>query len=177
MIYKWAILIFLRPVKVWKEIADNSVSAWLILAILIVPFSAITSFATDQKLDVKDPDFLLRAVIYIISVVSSIVIGSYMLWRMLPRFLSSGSLQKVIKLVSYSYMAVFLAFILASMHDQLDFIKFFGLYSAIIYWIGLSYMLNTPDDRKMGFLVISGIILTGIGYVFSIVLNNLFLKI
>ncbi len=173
MVWLKALMILFLPARVWRDLAEKPVSAGLLIVGLMLPLSLITSVIHLTGQELTEKTFLLSVIIYVTAVLISVSGGSYMLWRLAPRFLSQGTYTKVLNLTCYSYIAIFLAFIIASLHPQLEFVKFFGLYSLYLYWKGLSFMLKTPDDRKIGFTFISALVLTGTGYLVSIILNSL----
>ncbi|GEM_PF-3323620 len=171
MVWKRALLILIKPAKIWKEVAEKPVSALILLAGLILPLSALTS-AVNLATDELPSDVLLFSIlIYVLTIIGSITGGGYLIWRLSPRFFSQGSYLDVLNLAAFSYIAVFIALIVSSLHHHLDVLKLLGLYSVYIYWQGLTYMLKTPVERKTGFTLISAIILTGCGYLVNIIME------
>ena len=171
MIWIRALLLLLQPVRIWKDIDMKPASVVFVLTMLIFPLALITSAVRLTIQELPDKVFLISIGINVVAVLVSVSLGSFMVWRLAPRFLSRGPYKKALNLAAYSYIAVFLAFIISSIHPQLEPVKYFGLYSLYLYWVELSYMLKTPDERKTGFTFISALILTGTGYLVSIILN------
>ncbi len=173
MVWKIALVILIKPVKMWLRLAEKPVSFFVLLAGLVFPFSLITSVVSFINLGLSTEELIISTLINIIAIMLSITAGSYVIYRLTPRFLSEKSYIKTLNLTAFSYIAVFMAFIVSEIHLQLDFLKLLGLYSLYLYWHGLSYMLKMPSDKKAGFVLISAIILTGTGYFASIIMKAL----
>jgi hypothetical protein len=57
-------------------------------------------------------------------------------------------------------------------------IRYFGLYSIYLYWVGSGSLTETPNDNKVGFVFVSNLILFGIFsilfMIFEVICNGKF---
>jgi hypothetical protein len=55
----------------------------------------------------------------------------------------------------------------------LSILMAFALYSLYLFWEGSTILLGTPDDNKVGFVVVSSLIMLGIYAILSLVIKQI----
>ncbi|MEA3317531.1 MAG: Yip1 family protein, partial [Bacteroidota bacterium] len=115
----------------------------------------------------------MSAIAYFISAVGGIYISAIVINELAPNFGSEKNLDKAFKLVIYASTASLLATIVASLHPLLSFVGLFGLYSIYIFWLGIGPMMKTPKDKKLGFVVISALIIIAIVFLLNLILTSI----
>ena len=99
----------------------------------------------------------------------ALLLASYMVKLLAPKFLSSNSFNDIYSLFVISYTPFFLSTLIAAIHPSLSIITLIGLvFMVFMFWKGIGVMLETPDNKKTGFGVICMLIIFG-----SIVITGL----
>jgi Na+/melibiose symporter-like transporter len=111
---------------------------------------------------------IIFAVTYIGIYVSSLIIN-----ELTTSFNSKKDTEAVFKLVIYSCTGYFIASSLTLLLPPLPILMAFALYSLYLFWEGSTILLGTPDDNKVGFVVVSSLIMLGIYAILSLIINNI----
>lgn len=156
--------ILISPVEEWKVIKEESTDKSGVIRNYALPFTlllAITSFFGIFLFRnyVTLSIMVIRAVVTFLSAFLSIYISAYLINELAPGFDSKKDLNSSFKLVIYSYTALFASHAIANLLLPLFFIAIFGIYSAYIIWTGLGPMMETSDDKKVVFGIISSLII------------------
>ncbi len=106
---------------------------------------------------------IVSGIVAYIFALASVLIVSYVLFMLAPRFASAADLNKATKMVSYVYTPTFLIAVL-NIYPPLQILSFLALlYGLYILWIGLPIVLNTPPEKKLMY-VIATLVVTFIVY-------------
>jgi len=156
--------ILIRPVEEWKVIKEESTDKSGVIRNYALPFTlllAITCFFGIFLFRnyVTLSIMVIRAVVTFLSAFLSIYISAYLINELAPSFDSKKDLNSSFKLVIYSYTALFASHAIANLLLPLFFVVIFGIYSAYIIWTGLEPMMETSDDKKVVFGIISSLII------------------
>ena len=106
------------------------------------------------------------AVTYIGIHVSSLIIN-----ELTTSFNSKKDSEAVFKLVVYSCTGYFMASSLALLIPPLAILMAFALYSLYLFWEGSTILLGTPGDNKVGFVVVSSLIMLGIYAILTLIIK------
>lgn len=105
----------------------------------------------------------------------AVIIAGYVVDALAPSFLSEKNINKSIQLVGYAYTPVFLGGILAVI-PALRFIgSLFGLYGIYLWYLGLTPLKNTPEDKRIGYLIVSILVLIVVYLVIGWILGMIFM--
>lgn len=155
--------IILEPKKEWEQIKGEQRSEWdliLFYALPLVALSVITGLIGTWS---------VRWAIYqLIMPIVSIVIASYVVNELAEKFNSAKNLNNAFKLVVYASTPSLLAAIIANLSLLLSWVGLFGLYSIYLFWIGISEMMETPDDKRLTYVLISALVLIVIQFLLSL---------
>jgi len=82
---------------------------------------------------------------------------------------------KAFKLVAYSFVPSYVIGILVGLLPLLSVLGILGLYSLYILWHGFGALLHTPEDKKVGFYIVSILIIIGEYFILGFILGAILL--
>ena len=89
---------------------------------------------------------------------ANIYLSGYVINKLAPSFASVMNFDNAAKLVLYSSTASYISSIVTGLVPDLFFLGLFGLYSIYLFWTGITFMMNTPIEKKLGYVIITAII-------------------
>lgn len=153
--------------KNWQKLKESTYNWKEIFFFYVFPLAVVNSFA--KILAVPDePEFYVLSpnilfILYLLSTISSLFIGSYLIKLLAPRYLSQNNFDKIYMLVGISYTPIFVSNLIASLHSFLTIFSLIGIiYTILLFFKGVSIMLETPDTRRTGFVILCFLILFGV---------------
>jgi len=175
--------IIINPVKEWDLIiADNSDKNTIIkeyalpLIILISISTLIGSFGSPKFLAPSISYSVISAFVTMIVSIGSIYLSAYIINEIAPNFGISKNIENSFKLVIYSSTPAYIASIVANLHWTLSFLNIFGIYSVYLFWLGASQVLKISEDKKIGFVILSFIVLLVIYLVLAVLIGGIVLS-
>ncbi len=166
--------ILLNPKTEWVAIkSEEKTNKELLLyyALPLAVLAAVTAFIQYLSYSAVGFGYGMRMMIYQVAMpLVAIVIASYVLNELAEKFNSRKNLNNAFKLVTYSYTPGLLAAIIANLSWTLSWVGLFGLYGIYLFWIGLTEMMETPDDKKVLYVLTAALII----FVINIVITALF---
>jgi hypothetical protein len=106
-----------------------------------------------------------------------VYLSAYVIAYMAPRFGSQQDMGRAVQLVAYSYTPAWVAGIL-SLVPALGVLVFVaGLYGLYLMYLGLPQMMKTPQDKVVGYLVVSIIVLIVTYGIISLILTSIVFSI
>jgi FtsH-binding integral membrane protein len=171
-------LIITNPSSEWEKIAvePNDQNEMLINYVLpIVGLGAITTFIGKASMSEYSvyQGFML-AITYFISMIAGIYISAVVISELEPGFNIEKDFGSTLKLIVYSATASLVASVIANLHPGLSFIGLFGLYSLYLFWTGLPKIKEVAEDKKVGFVLIAGLIILAITFLINFILQSIF---
>ena len=117
-----------------------------------------------------------QALVSYVSMIGGVYLTAFVIDLLAESFGSTKNFDKAFALVAYSYTATCLAgvFYLIPGLSILAFLA--GLYGLYILYTGLKPMMNTPEDKQVGYFVVSLICVIVVGAILSAVLGAIFLS-
>jgi hypothetical protein len=144
-------------------------------AIPIIGLGAITTLIGKAALEVYSfYDGLMLGISYFISTLAGLYISAVIISELAPSFETKKDYNASLKLIVYSSTAALVAAVVASLSPGLSFIGLFGLYSVYLFWIGLPVILGTPEDKKIGFVLISALVILAVTFIINFILQSIF---
>lgn len=92
-------------------------------------------------------------------------------------FNAKKDIDTTFKLLIYSSTASFLIAAMVLLWPPLSLLAVFGFYSVYLYWIGATILLEIPKDDKLGFVVVSTLIITGVFSILWLILEGILLTV
>ncbi|MDX1905038.1 MAG: Yip1 family protein [Thermonemataceae bacterium] len=155
--------VLLSPKTEWeKSVSENTTFASLLTG-YVAPLAVLGAIAAFigygfigySVLGVKIVGMQLGialAISTLLNPILSYVIVTYVVNMLAPSFQSENNLDKSARLVAYSQTAGLVAS-LFSIIPAISFLGIIGLYGLYIAWIGLPIMKNTPNEKKVTYVV------------------------
>ncbi len=175
--------LIINPAKEWDIINNENIDKTKIIKEYALPLIILASISTLIG-SFGSPKFLSPSISY--SVISafvtlavsvvSIYISSYIINEIAPNFGLQKDLNKSFKLVIYSSTPAYLASIIANLHWTLGFLNILGVYSVYLFWLGSSQILNIQEDKKVGFVILSFVVLLVVYLVLAVLLGGIILS-
>lgn len=169
--------IIIKPAEEWQVISQENINKSAVLSGYALPYVIVIALASAIGSFIFSFGFFsisyitLSAVIAFIVPFAGIFISSYIINALAPSFGSTSNIDNAFKLVIYSYTASFLASIITGLLPVLFFVGIAGLYSFYIFWLGLTPMMKTPEDKKVGYAIVSILIMIGVYGILTILLG------
>lgn len=146
--------IILNPGDEWKEIKVESRSnkeLVLFYALPLVVLGVLAGFIGSGSLHV--------AVYQLVMPLVGIAIAAYVVNGLAEKFSSTKNLNNAFKLVTYAATPTLVAAIIANLSLLLSWVSLFGLYGIYLFWIGITEMMDTPEDKRLGYVVVAALII------------------
>ncbi len=100
---------------------------------------------------------------------AGVYITSFIVYKLAPNFGSEGDLPQAMKLVTYSYVPVWVAGVLHIVPFLGVLTIFVGLYGLYLAYLGLPVVMKTPQDKVAVYLIVVIVI----GIVVSIIMGTI----
>jgi len=110
--------------------------------------------------------FFVFGIMYAGMYISAIIIT-----ELTTSFSSKKDLDSCYRLVIYSLSAYFAASAITNLLPFLRELNILGLYSIYLFWLGTTPVLKTPEDDKVGFVVVSNLIILGVLAILTLILG------
>jgi hypothetical protein len=168
--------IIIKPKEEWEvikkeETSINELLTGYLLLLAIIPAAAI--FIKNGLIGYKIPGFghvsgsitmgVSQAVISYITYVGGAFLSAFIIDALAPSFGSKKNFIKAMQLMVFSYTPMMLAGVL-QLIPGLSILSIVGLYGLYILFLGLTPMMETPEDKKVGYFIVS-LLVTIVAYV------------
>lgn len=164
--YKIVFRVIFSPEQGWIKAKESEFEWKMLFFSLVLPVIIISSLAKVYSIDPESiysrisPNVLL--VNDIISTAIALLLGSFMIKLLAPRYLSVANYNTIFNLVGISYVPYLLSFVIAAINPALVFMSLVGLALMVfVFWKGIDVLMETPPQRKTGFAILCMLILLG----------------
>jgi hypothetical protein len=160
--------IIIKPDEEWQVILQENANKNKTIFGFAIPYIVVIAIATAIGNYFFSLGFFSISYISISIAVALVVpfsviyISAYIINALAPSFKSTPNIDRAFNLVIYSYTASFLAAIITGIFPMLTFIGIAGLYSFYIFWTGFTPMMDTPSEKRVGYVIISILIILGV---------------
>jgi len=157
--------ILIQPATEWEVVKGETSDKNTVLkdyALPLIILVAIASFLGGlifTRFGLSIGYVVTRAVIAFIVAFLGIYISAIVINELASSFGSKKDINAAFKLVIYSFTPVFIAQIVANLIPPLFFVSIFGLYMIYLLWMGLGSLMETPEDKKVGYVVVSALLI------------------
>lgn len=176
--------ILVQPATEWEVVKGETSDKNAVLknyALPIIILVAIASFLgvlIFTRFGLSIGYVVTKAVIAFIVAFLGIYISAIVINELASSFGSKKDTNAAFKLVIYSFTPVFIAQIVANLIPPLFFVTIFGLYMIYLLWMGFGTMMGTPKDKKVGYVIVSAILIFVIyallTFFLGLILNTIF---
>ena len=182
-IIKRATNIIVKPVDEWQVIKNEASDKKQVIMNYALPVIAVVAIASliggfifPRFYQISVSYQILSAVIAFIVPFAGLYISAIVINELAPSFGSKKDINAAFKLVIYSFTASFLASIVTGLIPPLFFIGIFGLYSIYLLWIGITPMMETPENKKVGYVIVSALIIIVVNILIGLILGFILLS-
>ena len=177
--------IIISPKTEWEAIANEEPNIQQIIVGYVVPLAVISALASFIGYGLVGVPFLgamvswgiAQAIIVICTALLSVFIAAFVVDALAPSFGSQKNTGRAIQLVAFSMTPVWVAGILNILPTLGWLSSLIGLYGLFLLYLGLTPLMKTPEDKKIGYLVVSIIILIVVYAVLMAILSAILLAI
>jgi hypothetical protein len=120
---------------------------------------------------------LYQALTVLISGILSVFITSFIVDALAPSFGSEKNFGKSLQLVAYSYTPAWIGGLLAVFPPLSLIGSLFGLYGLYLMYIGMPKLKKTPEDKHIGYFVVTLIVTIIVYIVIGMILSRLMMGI
>lgn len=149
--------ILVDPKNEWQKISVEQRSNKELLLYFVLPFAALAAFISLIAIWLSTYlGFALAlqfAVLKLVTPIISVIVVAVVINELAETFDSTKNLNNAFKLAAYSYTPYLLVEIIVSISWTLGFLSFLGLYGVYLLWVGLPRMMETPEDRRLVYII------------------------
>jgi hypothetical protein len=172
--------ILLTPATEWGVISSETETPQSLLIKYVIPMSlipAVAMFIGFGLIGGFGEGMLEWGIMVAVeSLVGSIVgyyLSAYVIDALAPNFGSEKNIGRSAQLVAYSNTAVWVAGILYIIPRLHILAILAGLYGIYLIYLGIPVMKKTPEDKRIGYLLVSIVVIIVIMYVVALLLGML----
>lgn len=174
--------ILLSPASEWTIIRTETETPQSLLGKYVIPMAlipAIALFIGYGLIGVSAVFFKVSGIKWglvmgLNSFIASIVgyfICTYVVDALAPSFGSEKNLGRSAQLVAYSYTAAWVAGIF-NIIPTLSILGILGLYSIYLFYLGIPVLKKTPEDKRIGYMIVCALVIIVIGYVVNLLISR-----
>jgi len=115
--------------------------------------------------------------VQILTAILSVFIAAYVIDALAPSFGSQKNLGKAVQLVAYSMTPAWVGGIFNLVPAIAWLGSLFGLYGLYLLYLGLSPQMKTSEDKRVGYMIVSTLILIVVYFVIIAILTLIFLSV
>lgn len=155
--------ILLNPGEEWPKIKVENRSNKELILNYVLPFAGLAAVISLIFLwwgtYIGFSLALRYAIMQLVSPIIAIVVAAVVMNELAETFDSTKDLNCAFKLVTYSYTPVLLINVIVSFSLALGWLGILGLYGAYLLWVGLPVMMDTPEDKRLVYIIAALVII------------------
>jgi len=175
--------ILTKPKQEWPVIAGETTSVASLFTGYIVILAAIPAIAglissvllsamIASVLRIPLVAGLGGAILTYVLSLGGVFLAAFIIEKLAPTFQSQGTIVDALKLVAYSYTALWVAGIC----NVIPIIGILGvlaggIYSIYLFYLGVPVIMKTPQDKVVAYMIASAVIIIVIYFVISIIVG------
>jgi len=176
--------IIITPKTEWEAVATEEPNIQQILLGYVLPLALIPTIASIIGWGVVGM-FGFKSITYgiamglvqIIQAFLAVLLAGFVIDALAPSFGSQKNMGRAVQLIAYSMTPIWVAGIL-NIFPALGWLaSLIGLYGLFLMYLGLAPLMKTAEDKKVGYLVVSIIILLVVYFVIAAILTTIFLAV
>lgn len=165
-IYMTTINLVKEPLITWGQIYKENKTKTKLINDFLIPMSILIGLTTlfgnifggIVQDSISFSYLVASSIISFLIIFLEVYLSGLIIVKLAEHFNPSVDSNKIFNLVIYSHTPVFLSLAFVKIFPQLYFVSLIGLYSIYIYWIGIELFSGFKTERKIIFLLISGIV-------------------
>lgn len=120
---------------------------------------------------------IAMGLVQLINAFLSVLVAGFVIDLLAPSFGSQKNMGRAVQLVAYSMTPIWIAGILNILPTIGWLAGLIGLYGLYLMYLGLAPLMKTPEDKKVGYLVVSIIILIFVYFVIAAILTAILMAV
>ncbi len=179
---KRIVRIIIVPLKEWQGIAVESEPlgviikyyAWplIVLSAVAKAVSIYLNFTDNADLAQFKIPFVFTMLLFdMLGPISVLLLGGLMIGKIGRSMGATSHQQLSYSLLIYSYTPLFFSTILINTGLNLQYLGLISIYSIVLFWLGIEPMLHLPSERKLGFLIISVMVLSFLFFAMTLLIR------
>jgi hypothetical protein len=179
--------ILVTPKTAWQTIAEENQNHLQILTNYLIPLALIPALATFIGYGIIGHTILgvhigsvglglRQAILSFFTSLGGVYLSAWVIYLLSPKFELSSDFSRSFQLVAYSYTPIFVAGILLIVPSMSIIATLAGLYGLFLLYLGITPILQTPDDKKNTFYVVSLLSIIVVSILISSILSVLIIK-
>lgn len=181
LIYNRVINLIINPKSEWENIKLENISKKDAVKKYAIPLILLLTISTflgnlfyTSRLTIHPLYPLISAAAMFVIVYVGTYLSAVLINELTSSFNSKKNLNATFTLVIHSLTAFFIFTSLAYVLPEPFYeVRYFGIYSLYLFWLGSSSLLETPVDNKVGFTFVSTLIILGIYAVLTMVFSRI----
>lgn len=168
-----------NPQIEWVRIESEPTSKKKLLRSYVIPFViliAVCSFIGASVFSLQYYSFsiiITKIVITAALVIGMVYLSSIIINELTISFGMARNLEGTFKLISYSFTSFFISSCLVGLLPDMQILSILGVHSIYLFWLGSSSILKIPETNKVGFVVVSFLIIIGIYAILSLIVGTI----
>jgi hypothetical protein len=172
--------LILSPKSEWNVIEqeaktkDELIKQYAIpLMIMMAICSIIGDSIFESRLTFSIAAVVFKAVFVFGIAYGGMYISAMIITELTTSFSSEKNINSCYRLVVHSLSAYYIASCITSLLPFLRELSILSIFSIYLFWLGTTPVLKTPDDNKLGFVVVSNLIILGVFAILTILLGSI----
>jgi len=170
--------IMLSPKTEWEAVANEEPNVQQILTAYVLPLALIPAVAILIGWGVIGmwgfTSFnygIAVALVQLLNAFIAVLVTAFVIDALAPSFGSQKNFGKALQLVAYSMTPVWIAGILNIIPTIGWLGSLIGLYGLYLLYLGIAPLMKTPEDKRVGYLIVSIVILLVVYFVIAAILT------
>ncbi len=168
----------LSPKPEWEAVANEEANVQQILVSYVLPLALIPTVAVIIGWGVIGvwgfTSFnygIAVGLVQLLNAFIAVLLTAFVIDALAPSFGSQKNYGKALQLVAYSMTPVWVAGILNIIPSIGWLGSLIGLYGLFLLYLGITPMMKTPEDKRVGYLIVSIIILLVVYFIVAAILT------
>ena len=178
--------ILITPAVEWRVISSETETPATLLRKYVLPLAMIPALAHLLMGFLSNPGGMAAGIYWRLSIsmaismlltsILSFYICTYVVDGLAPNFDSPKDLGRSAQLVAYSSTAFWVANIFTAI-PGLRWLGILGLYGFYLFYLGLPVMKKTPQEKQIGYIVLSALVILVVSYAVDYVIGVLYVNL
>ena len=175
--------IIISPVKEWNVISTETPDTGKIITGYVLPLAgaaaiaAFIGYAFIGRYYTGVNWGLYHALTVLIGALLSVFVSSFVIDALAPSFGSEKNMGRSLQLVAYSYTPAWVGGLLAILPVLGLIGSLAGLYGLYLLYVGMPVMKKTPQDKHVGYFVVSLLVILVVFFLIGWILGRLLLSV
>jgi hypothetical protein len=176
--------IIISPVKEWDVIATETPDTGKIITGYVLPLAAAAALAAFIGIGLIGINILgirvagvdwgvYAAIEVLVKAFVSLFVAAFVIDALAPSFGSEKNMGRSIQLVAYCFTPVWVGGLLAILPALALIGVLLGLYGLYLLYIGLPKLKKTPEDKHLGYFVVSLLVMIVVSFLIEYILKLL----